>query len=458
MAVTKILAKSMRVDKLINYVANADKTDEKALVSYIGCKPGSAAQQMMATKRHYQKTDGVQAYHIIQSFRPDEITPELAHELGNRFIKEYLDGYEVVLGTHIDKDHIHNHIAFNSVSDATGKKYHSSPESYYKGIRAISDALCHEYGFSVIMETGSKGLSYAEWKLHKSGLLSYRDLLDQDIKEVLSIALDVGNFYELMEDRGYTIEHHSKYPSFIPDGSKAAYRAKMDGKSLSEDDIRGLIEHSLEVNAPEVFRERQYVPFEKHGKQHGFRALYVSWMYVLGVIGKGGSSGYPKISYSEIKRFEQYKKQQSFLEENSIDTNAQLTEKMENIQDEINKLEKTRTILNSKKKRNKPLYDAMASSKYLKETPILYANGTNGIEPDYQRYLEAERFLKDKDIPSLQKERAELYEQLSEINSELRKLRSEYHLCKQIHEDIPEIINRLSDESRRDSRREHFRS
>ncbi len=182
MAITKILSKNMRLDKLIRYIQNPDKTEESVLTFCQFCNSKDAARQWVETKRHIGKTDGIQAFHIIQSFAPGEITPELAHELGKQFIREYLSDYEVVLGTHVDKDHIHNHLAFNSVSIVTGKKYHSTAESYYQQIRKISDRLCREYGLSVVMETGGKGISYAEWKLHKAGVLTLRELFDQDVE------------------------------------------------------------------------------------------------------------------------------------------------------------------------------------------------------------------------------------------------------------------------------------
>ena len=107
MAVTKILAKDARLDKLIRYVVNPKKTDEQVFVSSVGCVPETAARTWMDTKRRFGRTDGVQAYHLIQSFKPGEITPELAHEIGNRFAERYLDGFEVIVGTHVDKAHVH---------------------------------------------------------------------------------------------------------------------------------------------------------------------------------------------------------------------------------------------------------------------------------------------------------------------------------------------------------------
>ena len=444
MAVTKILAKSMRLDKLVNYIKNGDKTNEETLVSTLNCNPRDAAKQMLRTKRHYGKEDGVQAYHIIQSFQIGEISPEMAHLLGKEFSVGFLPGYEVIIGTHVDKDHIHNHIMLNSVCMATGKKYHSSPESYYKGIRRFSDELCRKHGLSVIMETGGKGLSYIEWKLHKAGLLTFRELVDADVQECLNMAFDIGNFYELMEDRGYVIEHHSQYPSFKPRDAKAPFRAKLNGKSLTEDDLRQIIDAGLDINAPEMIVSRHCPQYRYPGKLHGFRALYTHWMYVLGIIGNGGHVPYPKVSYKEIRRFEQYKKQQAFLDKNGIDTRSQLDEKRESISRRIEELTKTRIILNSQKKQNRPLYEAIATAEYLSDVPRLYLENPTGFETEYVQYIQADKLLEGKDRDALQKERALLYTQLSDINAELRKLRSEMHLCEIIGHDAAAINGKLN--------------
>ena len=444
MAVTEILSRTMRIEKLINYVTNPAKTDETNYTYYYQVEPEIAAQSMRETKERNNKTDGIQAFHIIQSFAVGEVTPELAQEIGKQLIKEHLSDYEVVMGTHIDKDHIHNHIAFNSVSIKTGKKYHSTSQSYYRCIRRISDELCRQHGLSVVMETGGKGLSYIEWMLRKAGMLTYREMLDLDVKECLSIALDIGNFYELMENRGYVIEHHSRYPSFLPDGAKAPFRAKQNGRSLTEDDLRSLIDEGLELDAPEVIMRHHRPQYRYPGKLHGFRALYTHWMYVLGIIGNGGRVPYPKVSYKEIRRFEQYKKQQAFLDKNGIDTRSQLDEKRESVSHRIEELTKTRIILNSQKKRNKPLYEAIAAVEYLSDVPRLYLENPSGFEEDYARYRQAEKLLEGKDRNALQKERAQLYTRLSDINAELRKLRSEQHLCEVIGHDAPEVNRKLN--------------
>ena len=161
MAITKILPRNARLDQAIQYVVNGDKTDSQILTYYQNCDPDWAFQQMMDTKQAMGKTGGRQCYHIIQSFKPGEVTPELALEIAKEFAAEYLADYEVVIGTHTDRGHIHSHLVFNSVNGQTGKKYHISEQEYYRQIRTISDRLCRQRGLSVILqgETG-KAVSY----------------------------------------------------------------------------------------------------------------------------------------------------------------------------------------------------------------------------------------------------------------------------------------------------------
>ena len=446
MAITKIYAKRARLDKLIRYVINPEKTDEMTLVSGVGCEVRTAYAEMMHTKELFHQLDGVQGYHIIQSFLPEEIDGETAHELGQQFAEEYLKDYQVVIATHVDKHHIHNHLVLNSVSDKTGKKYHSSPESYFKQIRVISDRLCREYGLSVVVNPARRSLSYMEWKLQQNGILTLRELFDQDVEECLSQAMDLGGFYALMEDHGYTVRHHGSYPSFIPDGYSHPYRIKRKGKTWTEDDIKKFIDYAMTDPTFEVIMPKAQKAFVPYGKQHGFRALYVSWMYVLGFIGQGKRTQYPRVNYKELKRFEQYKAQAAFLDRNKIDTASQLREKMDEINKTVETLTKSRIIWNSKKKKRKELYTAMSTLEHLQDVSELYTQGVSGVEEEYRRYLEAERKLEGMDIEALRTERNEVYEKVASINAEIRDCRKELRLCEQILEDSPKIEQQLSEE------------
>ena len=456
MAITKIYAKRVRLDKLIRYVINPDKTDEMTLVSGIGCEVKSAYAEMMQTKEMFHQTDGVQAYHIIQAFSPEEIDGETAHELGQQFIEEYLKDYQVVIATHVDKHHVHNHLVLNSVSDKTGKKYHSSPESYYKQIRTISDRLCREYGLSVIMNPARHSLSYMEWKLQENGILTLRELFDQDVEECLSQSLDLGGFYALMEDHGYTVRHHGSYPSFVPDGYTHPYRIKREGKSWTESDIESFIDRAMSDPTFEVIMPKVQKAFVPYGKQRGFRALYISWMYVLGIIGHGKRTQYPKVNYKELKRFEQYKAQAAFLDRNRIDTREQLQAKITELNETVETLNKSRIIWNSKKKRRRELYSALSTVEHLADVPDLYTQGVVGIEEDYKRYLDAERELNGTDLEALKTERNEVYEKVASINAEIRACQKELRLCEKIQEDSPKIEQQMREQIELDEREHDY--
>ncbi len=439
MAVTKILAKTVRLDKLIRYVVNPKKTEEQVFVSSVGCVPESAARTWMDTKRRFGRTKGVQAYHLIQSFRPGEITPELAHEIGSRFAERYLDGFEVIVGTHVDKAHVHNHIIFNSVSDRDGHKYHSSPNSYFMEVRALSDALCREYGLSVIEEPGRRALTYVEWRMQKLGIRTQRQLVDRDVAECLSLAMDVGQFYALMEDRGYTILHRSRYPTFVPYGDDHGHRARVKGKSMTEDDLIAYIDRAMMDPTFEVIMPKQQRVRFPRGKVTGFRACVLAWTYILGLVNDGVQMQ-RVVPPRELKRFEQMKKAAAYLTNNKIDTLEQLEERIADLTRQIDWQTKHRIILNGQKKRQRPLYDAL-------QTVAMFEGRDEAacpLSPEEQNKLQkAQQILSKTPIDILKLERERLYADLVEVNRALRDLKSELHLCEQIEADSTHIHENL---------------
>ena len=439
MAVTKILAKTTRLDHLVRYVTNTKKTEEQVFVSAVGCVPETAARTWMDTKRRFGRSDGVQAYHLIQSFKPGEITPELAHEIGNRFAERYLDGFEVIVGTHVDKAHVHNHIIFNSVSDRDGHKYHSSPASYFREIRGLSDRLCREYGLSVIDESNKRALTYVEWRMQKLGIRTQRQLVDRDVAECLSLAMDVGQFYALMEDRGYTIQHRSRYPTFVPYEEELGHRARVKGKAMTEDDLIAYIDKAMTDPTFEVIMPRQQRVHFPRGKVTGFRACVLAWTYILGLVNDGVQMQHI-VPPGELKRFEQLKKQAAYLADNHIDTLEQLRDRMADLQRQIDWQTRHRIILNGQKKRQRPLYDAL-------QTVAMFEGRDEAacpLSPEEQDKLQkAQQILSKTPIDILKLERERLYADLVEVNRALRSLKTEVCLCEQIKADSTRIQSNL---------------
>ena len=147
MAVTKIHPIKSTLKAALDYIMDSNKTDERILISSLNCNPITAHLEFEQTKIECNSKAKVLARHLIQAFAPGETTPEEAHKIGIELCEKVLQGkYEYVITTHVDKEHIHNHILFNNVSFHTGKAYQSNKKSYHQ-IRNYSDDLSHHYNF-----------------------------------------------------------------------------------------------------------------------------------------------------------------------------------------------------------------------------------------------------------------------------------------------------------------------
>ena len=240
MAVTKIKAIRGTLSKAIAYILNPEKTDEKLLVSSYGCASETAAREFEWTRKIAEQKGmnpvRIIARHVIQSFEIGEVTPELAHEIGKQFADEILGGkYEYVLTTHIDKDHVHNHLIFNAVDFVDYHAYKSYKRIYYD-MREVSDRLCKENGLSVIPPSQNKGMSYKEYTEAKRGT-SWKQKLKQTIDRLVITAKDYDDFLRLMQEAGYEIKP-GKYISFRAEGQERVTRSKTIGENYTEERIK----------------------------------------------------------------------------------------------------------------------------------------------------------------------------------------------------------------------------
>lgn len=466
MAVTKILARKGRLDVGINYVLNGDKTQERVLTARLNCDPGRECRQMLDTKRVYGKEDGVQYYHIIQSFKPGEITPEQALEIATEFAKEHLPGYETVIGVHVDKEHIHAHLVFNSVNADTGEKYHSNAQSYYQQIRATSDRLCREHGLSVIMEGESaQAVSYIEWLRQSKGQPTFRSMLEADLRTAIEDANDLGHFFMLMEHMGYEISHGNRLGFRLRGQDRFMYPGRKNAL-FTEEGIRAAIQSGLEdIEAgrrPAVIYRPPYRPYKRHPKYTGFMALYVHYLYVLGKIGQRRYP--PRMTpqlRQEVMQAERYREQFDFLRENGIATQGDAAALQTRTEETLADLMKQRTILNVRKKKRRKLYAALADVSALAQAKQLYEDGLSGMETEYARYMDAVAVLEQCGIPRerLSAEKAEIYEQVAEVNRQIRAGRKKLALCRDILDRLPQMehdINKIEEHTKeveRDERR-----
>lgn len=446
MAITKILSRNGGLKQAIEYVLNSDKTQERVLTAHLNCDPGFEYQQMMDTKRELGKLDGRQCYHIIQSFVPGEITPELALQIATEFATEYLAGYQVVIGTHTDRHHIHSHILFNSVNDATGEKYHCSKSEYYQQIRAVSDRLCREHGLSVIMQgDGQKSMSYIEWLRQSKGQPTYRSMLEADLKASIEDASSIGDFFRLMERKGYEIKHGNRL-GFKLRGQAHFMYPERKNPQYSEDGIRAAIAGNMDAifmgKQITVTRRESYRPYKKHPKYTGFLALYYHYLYILGKIEKRQYP--PKVTSKmrqDVMRFEQLRAQFQFLNEHGISTEADMTAFAEKAEGQIKALTRQRAILNVQKKKRQPLFHALTDEEALAPAKRLYDQGHSGMEAEAQQYMDAVKLLDNcrESRETLSQQQSELYTKLADLNREIRQVRKQIKMCSEIQSRTAEM-------------------
>lgn len=433
MAYDKIITLHRRMDHCVNYVLNEEKTGlngalayaenpEKShrLVTGINCDPATAHAEMQATKRRWDKTGGVVGYHIIHSYAPGETTPEEAHAAGVEFARRLLgDRFEAVVATHTDREHLHCHIVFNSVSFMDGGKYRSDFESYFETLRGTSNEVSREYGLSVIEPSG-RGKHYAEWDAERRGKATVTSLVKQDIDAAIAESFTFDSFLAALRRQGYTVKYgeNVKHTAVRPPGGERFFRLDTLKGEYTEARIRARLAGIRTGEAPppvpftsvpSVTRPpRRYTV--RHGqlrqprrKLRGFRALYVHYLYLLGGRRPRNRRPIPFSIRKEVLKLERYQRQFRFLRAYRIDTDAQLSMLGEALQARIDAL--------------------------VEERKGLYRQKRAG------RDMEAD---------------------IGHINQELRRLRRELKTCGQITADLPRIRGQAQLYRERREQEEHY--
>ena len=240
MAVTKIKPIKSTLSKALDYIQNPDKTDGKMLVSSFGCSYETEDIKFEYNLSQARQKGNNLAFHLIQSFEPGEVDCEKAHAIGKQLADAVTKGqHEYVLTTHIDKEHIHNHIIFCAVNFVDYHKYNSNKRSYY-GIRNMSDKLCRENGLSVVVPgKGSKGKSYAEYQAEKVGA-SWKGKLKITVDTLIPQVASFEELLKRLQAAGYEIKP-GKYISCRAPGQERFTRLKTLGADYTAEAIKELI-------------------------------------------------------------------------------------------------------------------------------------------------------------------------------------------------------------------------
>ena len=264
---------------------------------------------------------------------PGETTPELAHEAGVEFARRLLgDKYEAVICTHINKEHLHCHIVFNSVSFVDGVKYRNAFKDYFEDIRGISNEVSRKYGFSVIQPEGS-GQHYAEWNAERSGKTTIRDLVRQDLDAAIAASFTFASLLDILRKRGYTVKYSSnvKHTAVKPPGGARFLRLDSLGEDYTEEAILQRLRRQRGVTAaipPEQSESKRYTIRKQPRryppvKRGSFRALYLYYLYLLSPRKKRPQK-VPFETRAEIRRAKQYRQQFMLLQKYHVDTKPEL--------------------------------------------------------------------------------------------------------------------------------------
>lgn len=394
MATTAIWDIKGRLDKVVNYAKNPEKTDaalyskselqglgdvmnytmqdhkteKKLFVTGLNCDPETARDQMVMTKRRFCKEDGILAFHAYQSFAKGETTPDIAHEIGVKLAQElWGDRFENIVATHLDKGHLHNHFVINSVSFLDGKKYNDCNASY-RLLRQTSDRLCRTYGLSIV-ENPERGRAkhYAEWKAENEGHRIWRSAILEDVDQAVMVSMSFQAFIRSMKEKGYEVVTGGKYMKVRPQDKERFVRLRSLGDDYTEEAIKQRI---LRQRMPER-PPKPTPPIAKRVKVRGdfrlsrvtwkgLRALYFYYLYKLREAQRQPLGQASFLLREDLRLMNAISGQTKFLHRHRIDTEEQLDAYKADAERKIERLTNERRKLRNDKRRKGVMVERVA--------------------------------------------------------------------------------------------------
>ena len=328
------------MEGVVRYIENDDKTENCVYVEAFNCSKENAFNTMIKTQERFGKRNrknGVLAYHLVQSFKDFETTPETAHQCGVELVnKLFSDRYETVLATHLDKDNLHNHIIINAVSFIDGKKYRRNFKDYFIDIRKTSDEICRNHCLTVIDKPKNRGMQYAEWKAFNEDKPTIRGQVREELDEIIKSSYTMKDFWRILKEREYVVHRRGeniKYTSVIPPFGKRPVRLDNLGEQYTEKAIFERIKtarNGIRTASPTELPKKKYRykgSFQniKHKKLKGFQALYFSYLYLFKKIRRKQTP--QRVSFfmrEELIKLERYQKQFRYIFSHDIETGEQL--------------------------------------------------------------------------------------------------------------------------------------
>ena len=365
MATTSIWTIKNNLKNSINYIINPQKTLNKdydkddynylennsdynfkqekiCYVTCLNCFEDNPCEDMELTKKRFLKKDGILAYHGYQSFKEGEVSPDIAHEIGVKLAEEMFKDYEVVVATHQNTNHIHNHFIVNSVSFLTGKKFNNNHTNIAK-LRNISDSLCSEYGLSILAENEHFKKTYNKSISNDD----YYKTLKEDLDNVISYSVTLKQLFYRMRELGYKVYSRNDIITIYRDDEDKVRIEKTFGKEYSKDRISERLCYSRQIAFKPMSQKSIFEEYSKTNKHHkGIYGLYLYYCYLLDIFPKK----YPKqyLPYSirkEVYKLEQISKQIIFMNDKNIVTKDDLDNFTKNNYEKLSLLVGTRENL-----------------------------------------------------------------------------------------------------------------
>ena len=403
MAISKILHMkdsgnsfhARHLKRALDYVMNPEKTQRGRLVGAVNCQADMAFEQMMDTKKQFGKTDKRQGYHIILSFKEDEVEPDRAFEITQKFVAEYLgDAYEAVFVVHDNTDHVHSHIEFNSVSFVDGKKHRYEKGDWAKYIQPITNKLCQEYGLSIIdVEDGSKEKqheNYKDWSEYREGSFVWADMIKRDLDACILQANDFRGFLELLSEKGYEVKQ-GKYLAVRPQGMTRFRRCKTLGENYSQEAIveriakEDLSFYQSQNEEKQAAIVKCYVKRYRRAKMSGLQKRYYAKLYRIGKLKKKPYSQVWKYR-DDIRKMHKPQEQYLFLVRHKIESAEELVSVLDNLTDKKKEASKEKSKTYKAKERFKDIFDKAEQIRELDDAESCYQSGDTFFEDEHNAW------------------------------------------------------------------------
>ena len=366
------IAARKAVGDVIDYAVDADKTEKMMFVTGINCTPEHAAEEFMETKYYWGKTEGRLAYHGYQSFLEGEgeITAEKAHEIGVKLAQElWGDRFEVVVATHLNTGHYHNHLLVNSVSFMDGYKYRRTKRDYWQ-MRQVSDRLCREAKLHIVENSSiMRGKSYEEWSAERQGKPTVRGTIRDDIDYAIKLSRSEKDFARILMELGYEFKFFKQdgslleHPGLKPPGAKGYFRFRGLGPNYDYDSIRRrIIENTLSPRTPFLIETKSPSfgtgPSNESSLSSKYRKYCIRLYAVVSKPKNARREYIPMALREDIIKLDRYIEQMDFLYQHKIEDKQSLQSKRNNLLTELNALIIRRKKLYSAKKRGARHNDA----------------------------------------------------------------------------------------------------